>query len=166
MLTHQRLLEIISFDPETGIAVWRNGARGGKRIGHLLRGSKRSRPYRYWNIKEFGRQKAFSHIVFFYMTGRWPIAEMDHINGDTLDDRWSNLRECTRSQNEANRGPRRSNKTGLKGVVKYDHQDYFRAKIWRGGKQRWLGKFPTAEAAHAAYLAVARTFDGEFFRAA
>lgn len=37
------------------------------------------------------------------MNGRWPDDTIDHKNSDTLDNRWSNLRECTRSQNNCNK---------------------------------------------------------------
>jgi hypothetical protein len=50
------------------------------------------------------------------MTGRHPKEEVDHRNGNSLDDRWSNLREATRYQNEANKGPYRNNASGLKGI--------------------------------------------------
>lgn len=165
MSTHQRLLEIMSYDPETGIAVWKTGKKAGKQIGYLMYGSKRSHPYRYWKIAEFGSKKPLTHFIFFYMTGKWPAAEMDHKSTDTLDDRWSNLREATRFQNEANKGPNKDNRSGFKGVgIRSDGR--FQAKIHRRGKYKVLGYFDTPEAAHAAYVAAASAFDGEFFRGA
>lgn len=162
-MDHQALKELIDYDPETGVAVWR---KSGDRVGKPWGGTKRtnSKEYRAVYIKDIGRHKQFSHVVHFYMTGRWPIAEMDHINGNTLDDRWVNLRECTRAQNEANRGARRTNKTGFRGV--YPEGRIFRAAIHRSGSRVNLGKFATAVEAHTAYLAAARQHDGEFLCAA
>jgi AP2 domain len=51
-------------------------------------------------------------------------------------------------------------KSGYKGVIA--HRKKFRARNGVNGKGRNLGTFPTAEAAHAAYLAVAREHFGEF----
>jgi hypothetical protein len=98
------------------------------------------------------------------MTGCWPI-EVDHRDGDRLNDRWNNLREATRHQNEANRGARRNNKLGLKGVDALQGRG-FRAQIMRNHRKVYLGIFPTAIEAHQAYLTAAALVDGEFLRAA
>lgn len=169
MLTHKRLLELIDYNPETGIAFWkitRGGRRAGGRVGTIAHGSKRSKPYRYFACAEHGPRKIpFSHMVNFYMTGRWPKAEMDHVHGDTLDDRWLELRPSTREQNEANRGARRHNKLGIKGVWRRKDGKY-RSAIHRRGKREDLGIFDTERAAAAAYLAKAKAFDGKFMRVA
>lgn len=168
MLTHKRLLELVDYSPETGIAFWKTtatGHRAGNRVGGILRGSKRSKPYRYFQCAEMGPGKIpFTHMVHFYMTGRWPSAEIDHIHGDTLDDRWAELRPATRAQNEANRGARRNNKLGVKGVHFKDGK--YQASIHRRGTREYLGLFDTPQAASAAYLAKAATFDGKFLRVA
>lgn len=163
MLTQERLKELIEYDPATGIALWkvsRGRALLGTRVGTILYGSKRSRPYRYANCKEWGGRKPFTHIVFFYMTGRWPVQEIDHL-GDSLDDQWCKIRECTRQQNEANRGARHHNKLGIRGV--YPVRGKFYAAIMRNGKRDFLGVFDTVDAAAQAYRSKATAFDGEFF---
>ena len=170
MLTHKRLLEIVEYNPETGMAFWKVDRRGrvkaGNRVGTIQQGSKRSQPYRCFSCAEHGPCKIpFSHMVHFYMTGQWPKAEMDHIHGDTLDDRWLELRPANREQNEANRGARRHNKLGIKGV--WQRQDgKYRSAIYRCGKREDLGVFDTEQSAAAAYLAKAKVFDGKFLRAA
>ena len=169
MLTQERLQQLIEYDSETGIAYWkikRGRSPAGTRVGFILYGSKRSKPYRYVKIPDLGRRSIpFTHVVHLYMTGRWPKAEIDHIHGDTLDDRWSELRESTREQNEANRGARKNNKLGLKGVWLQPSGKY-KAEIYRKGEHIYLGMFDTAQEAHAAYLAAAAQHDGEFLRAA
>lgn len=166
---HRRLLETIDYNPETGIALYRV-RRGcqmpGSRVGSIYYGTKRSKPYRYVAMGWlFTGVKPFTHIVHFYMTGYWPLTEMDHIHGDTLDDRWLELRPATRDQNEANRGPRRHNSTGYKGVCPHAN-GRFSASIYRRGKRAYLGRFGTPEAAHAAYSAAAKVLDGQFAWAA
>lgn len=162
---HEQLIQKIHYDPETGIAVWNTpGSRRKATVGFVVQAS-RSKPYRYVKITSLVSRRPFSHLVHFYMTGRWPIKEMDHINGDTLDDRWENLRECTREQNEANRGPRRTNSTGFKGVYPVPGGK-FRASYHRRGKRVYLGPFLTPDLAHAAYAAAVEKFDGEFLRVA
>lgn len=91
-----------------------------------------------------------------------PFRHVDHINGDTLDNRKSNLRICTRSQNAANTRVVRST-SGLKGV----YQTAMRAKPWRAGitvEQRKisLGRFERAEDAARAYDSAALVHFGQF----
>lgn len=92
---------------------------------------------------------------------------VDHINGDTLDNRRANLRICTRAQNLRNAKTRRHSSTGVKGVYVRANKNSpmpWRAKIQADGKIFRLGKFATAEEAHAAYCEAASRLHGEFAR--
>jgi len=73
------------------------------------------------------------------------------------------LRAATRSQNKSNERRRQSNSTGFKGVSKRGPGKY-RAMICKDYKQYRLGQFPTARAAHKAYVAAARRLFGKFAR--
>ncbi|WP_051363336.1 HNH endonuclease [Deinococcus murrayi] len=86
----------------------------------------------------------------------------DHINGNPLDNRRSNLRPCTRTENNRNRAAFRRSKTGLKGVSPW--RGGFRAVIHDGRTQIFLGCFPTKELAAAAYNGAARVLHGKFAR--
>ncbi len=91
--------------------------------------------------------------------------QVDHINGDKLDNRKSNLRVCTASQNKMNIGARKHNKLGLKGVSRPSNGSYgYVANICRDGKQVRVGRFQTKEEAHAAYVNAAIELHGEFAR--
>lgn len=88
---------------------------------------------------------------------------VDHANGDSLDNQRSNLRFCTRSQNNTNR---RMRKTigGLRGTSKLTGNRVrpWAAEIYHEGKKVRLGTFETAEAAHAAYAEASKKYHGEF----
>jgi hypothetical protein len=90
---------------------------------------------------------------------------VDHINGNTLDNRKSNLRFVTPSQSQCNQHGHRDSLTGLKGVC-WDNQK----KRWRAGirsepyKTRHLGFFATPEEAHQAYAKAALIYHGEYAR--
>lgn len=88
--------------------------------------------------------------------------QVDHINGDTLDNRRENLRCCTHSENARNRGPKQGTLAGLKGVDRSGRN--WRARIWADGKSRMLGMFATPQEAAAAYDKAARDLHGEFAR--
>lgn len=88
--------------------------------------------------------------------------EVDHINGDRLDNRKENLRLCTRSENCFNRGVQRNNKLGIKGVDKY--KELYRASIKINRKKKHIGYFKTIEEAQKAYEAKAKELFGDFYR--
>lgn len=88
----------------------------------------------------------------------------DHANGDGLDNRRSNLRAATPSQNSANQRRSSRNTSGYKGVGWYARTSRWRAYLGTGGKQHHLGYFGSPEAAARAYDAAARAQWGEFAR--
>lgn len=88
--------------------------------------------------------------------------EVDHINGNTLDNRRDNLRVANRSQNMRNRGKPTSNTTGYKGVYKRSDVGRWIAAIKVNGKQIHLGYFDTAEDAYDAYLKASVIHHGQF----
>lgn len=90
-----------------------------------------------------------------------PGADIDHINGNSLDNRRCNLRTATRSQNNAN--GRWDNPTGFRGVA-LRKNGRFVAKITIKGYQSYLGSFGSAEEAARAYDAAALALYGEFAR--
>lgn len=98
------------------------------------------------------------------MTGEWPADMIDHKNRDRTDNRWENLREATRSQNNANR--RASSTHGFKGATFNRRQGRWMAQTKVNGKRVYLGYYDTPEEAHAAYVAAAERYFGEFARAA
>lgn len=86
----------------------------------------------------------------------------DHINGDSLDNRKSNLRLCTPLQNQMNRRMDKRNKTGFKGVEWRNRYNTFIAKIIINGERKHLGSFKTAEEASEAYKQASLKNHGEF----
>lgn len=89
----------------------------------------------------------------------------DHINGDKLDNRRSNLRVCTNGQNMMNRGRQSNNSSGFRGVCWHRQRNKWRAYIKRNGKQIALGLFDSKEAAAQAYKEAAQKLFKEFFNA-
>jgi hypothetical protein len=88
--------------------------------------------------------------------------EVDHINGNGLDNRLENLRIATSRQNKFNQGIRSSNSSGYKGVSWHQKDGKWRSRINIAGKSKWLGNFSCPIEAARAYDAAARVEAGEF----
>lgn len=90
--------------------------------------------------------------------------EVDHINTNSLDNRRSNLRLVTRSQNLQNTPRRRDNTSGYKGVVYHKASGKWHAVIYAQGKRISLKYHNTLEEAYEAYKSAAIKYFGEFAR--
>lgn len=90
-----------------------------------------------------GNKNLFLHSL---ITRCPPNKKVDHINGNGLDNRRSNLRICTQQQNTFNQKLSKSNKSGYKGVCYFPYGKRIKkwvAKININGKQKHLGYFAT-----------------------
>lgn len=95
-------------------------------------------------------------LAWLYVYGEWPNGDIDHIDGDRLNNRIANLRDVSRRVNlENQRRPKACNKSGFLGVKTFRDQR-FQARIQVRGVQLHLGTFDTPHEAHAAYVAAKR----------
>lgn len=108
-----------------------------------------------------GLRTIYMHRV---LTGDVKGTQVDHIDCNGLNNRRNNLRLATPSENTRNIRIRRTNTSGYKGVARYKNK--WVAYIMLNRKQKHLGYFDTAEAAHAAYVDAAHQLHGKFARAA
>lgn len=150
-----RVCELLEYEATTGLFRWRVSRNAGPAacVAGNIAGTKQRRGYIVLTID--GRRVVAQRIAFLMMNGRWPAADIDHINGERSDNRWVNLREATRSQNNQNiRGPKRNNSTGFLGVKRHVRGSgvYWSAAIQVNKKPVYLGCYPSGEEAHAAYI--------------
>jgi hypothetical protein len=145
MLTQTELKNLLRYDPDTGEFWWIKSRIAARQ--HLPAG--RSGPKGYRSIS-INRQPILLHrLAFLYMTGEWPTLFVDHINGVRDDNRWCNLREATKRENQQNLKKRTDNTTGYTGVTRvWKSTTRWRASL--GGVM--LGHFTSPEDAYAAYL--------------
>ena len=90
--------------------------------------------------------------------------QVDHINGEGLDNRRANLRIASRAENQRNQRLHSNSTTGLKGVSRHKTSNTWQACIKVNRKTQHLGCFLTAEDAYAAYCAASVKYHGEFGR--
>lgn len=154
----------LDYDPETGIFVWKSGDHTPAKMNKLAgrqAGSFKSHGYIRIVID---KREIYAHRLAWFMTfGRWPVKGIDHINGNSTDNRLCNLREADQSQNMHNSFNRR-NRTGYKNVYFCKDIGKWRAAMQVRRKQVFIGYFQTAEEAFKAYQDKAHSLVGEFVR--
>lgn len=109
----------------------------------------------YWT-RRFGKAVLMHRLIMSAPKDRG----VDHINGNTLDNRKQNLRLCTQKQNLRNVSKHKDNKSGYKGV--YFSQGKWRADIMASGVRRFLGLFSNKIKAAKAYDRAAKLLNGKF----
>jgi HNH endonuclease len=161
-LLHEELLKIIHYDTESGVFTWKTDrARGkikaGSVAGAILHDKKKDK--KYLSIMIDYKNYRASRLAWFYMTNRWPEMEIDHKNNNTLDNRWENLREATKTQNQINRRKYKDN--GLPKGVRF-HKGAYAPQININGKSIYLGRYKTVEEALEVRLKAVQEHYGEF----
>jgi hypothetical protein len=166
-LTFERLWDVLSYAPETGIFLWksrdggdRHTKRWNRKYAGEVAGHVSKRGYRIISID--GLNHRAPRLARLFITGEHPKAEVDHISRERANDKYDNLRPASQVQNQMNRMAQRNNKLGIKGV--YWYKGKYAATISDGEKRRHLGRFSTKQEAIAAYNKAAAVLHGEFVR--
>jgi hypothetical protein len=154
-VTQSRLKELLDYNPSTGVFTWRNNRRPGIKKGDVA-GSVNDSGYLLIGVEGF--QYRAHRLAWLYMTGFWPVELIDHINHNRKDNRFKNLREATRIENNHNTVKRRkdSKHCEFKGVEWSNRDKKWFSRIMVNKKRIMLGYFKTAEAAHQAYVQAKR----------
>jgi len=154
-------LSSLTYDPEMGIFRWMTAGKNTRGIGTIA-GYLHPSGYRYIKIGQV--RFSCQRLAWLFHTGQWPKENIDHINTVRSDNRISNLREATNSQNNFNSPMKPNNTTGFKGVSWSKRDKKYRAQISANGQRRLIGVFDDPQdAAHAYNMAAAR-LHGEFAR--
>jgi hypothetical protein len=152
---------MLDYDPKTGTFTWRVSRRG--RFAHVgaVAGAKTKKGYRQICID--GTLYSAGSLAAFWMTGRWPVDQINYANGNGDDLRWTNLRPANHSQCGGTARARSPKKVDApKGVVWDKNRAKFVARIKVNYRTINLGRFDSIEGAHAAYATAACKYFGEF----
>jgi len=162
MITQERLKELLHYDPETGIFTWLIKPKSSRRkIGDEAGNYGMDG---YINITVNSKSHPAHRLAWLYVYGEHPKQLIDHIDGDTHNNKISNLREASHYQNRLNSKTSINNKCGLKGVSFKKSRNKWIAQCSYNKKQYILGLFDTAEEAHEEYKKFAKIHHGEFYR--
>ncbi len=113
---------------------------------------------RWYALRQENGVRIYLHRAIMGLDG----PRVDHIDGNGLNNRRSNLRHATNSQNLANAGKKRHNTSGFKGVHWYAAGKKWVASIRSNNQVTHLGYFDSAESAARAYDNAALVLHGDF----
>ncbi len=162
LLSYERLLEVLSYDTDTGIFI-NKITRSNNALEGNIAGNTNTIDNKYLEIYLDGKHYAAHRLAWFFAYKIWPLNDIDHIDGNKSNNKIANLREATRSENLYNRGNRKDNTSGYKGVCFDKRSGKYRAYININGKQKSLGYHYTAEKASEAYKLAAKELHKEFY---
>lgn len=155
-LTQDDVVSRFDYCKTTGIF---RSKRSGRQVGTVKKGSRSGRTY--VRIKIRGVAYGAHRLAWLYVTGQMPELGIDHRNGDSLDNRFDNLRLSTVRQNTAN-GPRRKASSLPRGVFATTSGAGFGAQIRNGSRRVQVKGFETPEFAGEFYRLMAEMVHGEF----
>ena len=163
MIAETNPLKWVTYSPKTGKFIYKTSTPDmfgcGKR--HMSAETR----CRVWNTKNAGREAGSldkhgyivmhvgskhykaHRLAFLLMTGSLPKGQVDHINGNRSDNRWSNLRDVPKLLNALNQKRHTTNKSGITGVRFAPHIKKWMAYIGHRNKMHHLGVFDTLEEA-------------------
>jgi hypothetical protein len=157
-LTQSVLKEKLRYDPETGEFVWlvpdSNRVKPGAVAGYTQHG--------YVKIQLLGKSYLAHRLAFLYMTGSHPVSQVDHVNRNRGENRWTNLREATPAENTRNAKRRTDNTSGYKGVYWHAIMGKWKALIRANRGTIHIGYFDTAREAAIAYVLESLELHGSF----
>ena len=159
----QQVLEKLMLNKETGEFFWiKPSKHHPDLLGKIAGGARANKSNKkYWVIKLNGKAYKRGRLVYLVIHGKWPEPCVDHINGDSTDDRPSNLREATIMENAWNH-KKRARRIQLPIGVRNIASGKFQARIGYCGKQIHLGAFQSPNEASAAYQSKRKELYGQF----
>ncbi|MFM7025396.1 MAG: HNH endonuclease signature motif containing protein [Limnohabitans sp.] len=153
---YEEASRVLRLDAETGFLYWKAKPQ---QYSRAVVGERACRDENglYRRVCINGVGISAHRIVWLLTHGDWPAQVIDHINGDSHDNRASNLRDVDIATNSQNvRGATARSSTGLLGAYVNVARGCFNSSITVNGVTKNLGRFDTAEAAHDAYIKAKR----------
>lgn len=155
--TRERVQSLLSYDPLTGIFLWKVDRKGKAKAGTVA-GRPNTNGHRQISIDNV-RYMAHN-LAWLLETGDWPKDQIDHENRNPDDNRFKNLREATGSENCANQIARSTNTSGFKGVSLHKKSGKYTAYF----AGQYLGLFASPIEAAKTYDDHAKSRRGKFAR--
>lgn len=141
-LNQTTIRELLDYDPDTGVFISKvtrgNRCKKGSVVGAIKYNKSSDKNYLVTSI--FYKKYYMHRLAFLYMVGKFP-KQIDHINGNGLDNSWKNLRNVCNQGNQRNRARAKNNTSGVTGVGWDKIRKLWTAQIQVSRKNIHLGKF-------------------------
>lgn len=151
LLTRAQVVQVLDYDANTGIFVWKQRNTRGPRLEGKLAGYLLASGYRL--IRIHGKKYYAHRLAWLIHSGEWPKWDIDHINGNPSDNRICNLRDVTTALNLQNqrKATMQNKSSGLLGVTRGNSDSTWVAQIKTNGKSIRIGIYSCKFEAHEAY---------------
>lgn len=136
-----------NYSPLSGELSWRNVLSNRVKNGTTITTRNSSKHLR---VTYKGINYLVHRIIWKMVTGCDPLDEIDHINGNPMDNTWGNLREASRVQNMCNTKLYTTNTSGVAGVNYHKLSGKWRARIMIRGRDTIIGYYNSIDEAAAA----------------
>ena len=150
-------------DTENGVVYWASRPKNNRVFVGQEAGlaKEQHNGKKYWVITLDGRKIKRSQLIYLFVHGFQCEQLIDHINGDSLDDRSANLRSATITQNAWNHKCR-ARKINLPMGVRNNSSGKYQARITVNKKVIYLGAYNTPEEADLIYQQKRKEYYGEY----
>ena len=148
LITQADLKHILFWDDVSNVFRWLRPLNQRISIGSVAGTIHKSTGYRVIKIK--GVLYRAHRLLWLWHFNAWPEDQIDHIDGDPLNNHIDNLRVVTHQENLKNQKIYDNNKSGVTGVNFDEKSQKWHARIMADGKRKHLGYFDNFEDAVAA----------------
>ena len=171
MITQQQLVEVLDYDSLSGVFTWKyrdltlfskvqefkrwNGRYAGKVAGHIHNDHS---CLQYLKIKFLGKLWSAHRLAWLYVHGSFPDEQIDHLDGNGLNNSIKNLRDASSIDNTRNAKIKVDNTSGCAGVTFVKRTGKWCARIGAGGKRKHIGFSRTMEEAVLVRLAAEKEY--------
>ena len=162
MLTQEYLKSILDYDCETGIFKWKVSNSPRVKIGDIT-GCLHHTGYLFIRINK--KQYLAHRLAWLYVNGNWPKDMIDHIDGIRNNNKISNLRQASRTENQQNSKLSKRNTSGIKGISWHKASKKWQVAFKINGKSKTFGYFNDLELAELVVNEARLKYHGNFARA-
>lgn len=159
MIDREILREHVLYEPDTGI-FRRVKNSGGVKSGSV---SGTIGSHGYLTVSVCGKNYLAHRLAILDQTGDWPLDIVDHVDGDKTNNRYNNLRQCSKSENGYNM-KRRPSRSGIKSVEWHEGAGKWRVRMEAGGKRHHIGFFSSLADAERSAIEARLKLHGAFAR--
>jgi len=143
VIKQEYLKQFLLYDPGTGVFAWiyslSDRVNDGDIAGCIANNGTANKNYR--SIKLNNKTYLAHRLAWLYVYGKFPDNHIDHIDGNGLNNRISNLRDVTVMENHKNVRRQSNNTSGHSGVVYDKSRKKWKAEIKINNKSIYLGRF-------------------------